>query len=128
MEYRYLTIEYGKRFYEEHEKEIEDALNLNKEEHNKEKVMKDYINDFFDHFNGGRKGEPGFSPYYIEQTEEQKKEAQEFIKQLTGKNVEDLKLTELAQIRTKLEERETELEKDFGKKIENMKSETQEKE
>lgn len=94
----------------------------------KKDVAEDYINDFFDHFNGGRKGEAGFPPYYIEQTEEQKKEAQEFIKQLTGKNVEDLKLTELAQIRTKLEERETELEKDFGKKIENMKSETQEKE
>lgn len=117
----YLTIECGERFYKEHEKEIQDALSENR---NKERVVENYINDFFDHFNGGRMGAPGTKPYYIEQTEEQKREAQEFIKQITGKGIEDLKLTELAQIREKLEERELELDK----KIEDMKSKTQEKE
>lgn len=94
----------------------------------KKSVMEDYIQDFFDHFNGGRNGMGGTEPYYIEQTEEQKKEAQEFIKQITGKSIEDLKLTELSQIRKKLEERELELDKKVSEKIENMKSETQEKE
>ena len=117
----------GKKFYREHEPEIKELSDQISKLNRDEDVLKDYIQDFFDHLNGGRRGIPGYGTYFIEQTEEQKRGAKKLIKEITGKEVEDLKLIELEQIKQGLEERKEKLRQLFTERIESLKKEENEK-
>ena len=126
-----MVMKCGNKFYEEHEEEIrkimETKSNFDKDKHE----LKDYIESFFERLNGGTYSTvlTGCTqPSFIKITEEKKSRVEEFFKELTGKSIEDLKLTELVQIKQRLEEKEKELKQIVDKQITDMTNETEERE
>lgn len=113
----------GSDFYEEHKNQIEEMTDKISKSWKDERVIKDYIQNFFDHFNGGRHSTAltgCVEPYFVEQTKEQKNVAEDIIRDITGKELEDLKLIDLQIIKQGLENRKQELEKQFQKEIESL--------
>jgi len=121
-----MVIQCGSGFYDKHKEEIEEMTDKISKSLNDERVIKDYIQNFFDHFNGGRNSTAltGRSDlHFIEQAEKQRNLAEEIIRNITGKAAEDLKLKDLELIKQCLENKRQELEKEYKKGIESMRIE-----
>ena len=121
-----MVIQCGNKFYDEHEEEIKEMTDKISNSWDDERAIKDYIQNFFDYFNGGRNSTAltgRVDNYFIEQTEKQRNVAEKIIKNVTGKEPEDLKLIDLETIKQGLENRKKELEKQFQKGIESISKE-----
>ena len=69
-----MVIQCGSRFYDKHKEEIKEITDKISKSIRDEKVIKDYIQNFFDNFNGGRNSTAltgRVDSYFIEQTEKQ---------------------------------------------------------
>ena len=78
-----MVIQCGNKFYDEHEEEIKEMTDKISNSWDDERVIKDYIQNFFDHFNGGRNSTAltgRVDNYFIEQTEKQRNVAEKIIK------------------------------------------------
>lgn len=121
-----MVIQCGNGFYDKHKEKIKEMTDKISKSCNDERVIKDYIQNFFDHFNGGRNCTAltgNVDSYFIEQTEQKRNLAEEIISNITGKEPEDLKLIDLEIIKQGLENRKKELEKQFQKEIESISKE-----
>ena len=126
-----MVMKCGNKFYEEHEEEIKKIMETKSNFDKNKGELKDYIESFFERLNGGTYNTAltgCTQPSFIKITEEEKSRSEEFLKELTGKSIEDLKLTELAQIKQRLEEKEKELKQIVDKQMTDMTNETEERE